>query len=224
MRILSPIFAVMLVSIPGWSVSAMTDDVPSPAERADAVRRHGLDPTSSLESRVKDTPATVLKMFEEAGGTAPSAHALTEAERRKLSGAFLALPPVHRRVLGERLRTVSFLDGMPNTALTSTVNPDEPYRLFDITIRAGVLREDVSEWLTWKERTCYEAAGSRLSVSIEAGKLDAIVYVLLHEATYVVDSCLRITPATRSGGQPAGEAPTSVFTEGIWSDRTVPSP
>jgi hypothetical protein len=218
------LIAGLLVFVSGWPAPAMTDDAPPPAQRADALRRHGLDPTTPLESRVKETPATVLKMFEEAGGAAPTAHALTEAERRKLSAAFAALPPLHRRVLSERLRSVSFLDGMPNTALTSTVNPDEPYRLYHVTIRAAILREDVSEWLTWKERTCFEAAGSPLSVAVEAGKLDAIVYVLLHEATHVVDDCLRITPAIRSGDQPAGDAPASAFTEGAWSGRTTPSP
>jgi hypothetical protein len=202
----------------------MADDVPSPAQRADAVRRHGLDPTSSLGSRIKETPATVLKMFEEAGEAVPTAHALTEAERRKLSAAFATLPPLHRRVLGDRLRSVSFLDGMPNTALTSPVNPDEPYRLFHITIRAGILREDVSEWMTWKERSCFEAAGSPLSVAVEAGKLDAILYVLLHETTHVVDACLRITPAIPSGDPPAGDAPASAFTEGVWTGRLTPSP
>jgi hypothetical protein len=138
---------------------APADDEPSPAQRADAARRHGLDPASPLESRVKETPAAVLKMFEEDGGAAPTAHALTRAERRRLSAAFAALPPLHRRVLGQRLRSISFLDGMPNTALTSTVNPDEPCRLFDITIRAAILQEDVSQWMTWKERTCYETTG-----------------------------------------------------------------
>jgi hypothetical protein len=220
---LLPFVAGWLLSISVGSATVMTDDDPSSGQRADAVRRHGLDPTSALESRVKGTPATVLKMFQEAGGTAPTAHALTPAERLKLSAAFAALPPLHRRILGERLRSVSFLDGMPNTALTSTVNPDEPYRLFDITIRAGVLREDVSEWLTQKERTCFEAASSPLSVSVEAGKLDAIVYVLLHEATHVIDSCLGITPALRSGDPPSG-VPVSAFTEGVWSEHTIPSP
>jgi hypothetical protein len=163
-------------------------------------------------------------MFEEADATAPKAHDLTATERRKLSEAFAALPPLHRRVLGERLRSVSFLEGMPNTALTSTVNPDEPYRLFDITIRAAILGQDVSEWLTEKERSCFKAAGSPLSVSVEAGELDAILYVLLHEGTHVVDSCLRITPAMRSGGQPGGDTPPTVFTEGVWSERTIPVP
>lgn len=160
-------------------------DEQSPAERADALHHHGLDPVSSLESRVTQTPATVLKMFTEAGQPTPTAHTLTAVEQRKLSTAFATLPPLHRRILGERLRSVSFLDGMPNTALTSTVNPEEPYRLFDITIRAAVLGEDVSEFLTQKERTCFDTTGSSLSVSIETGQLDAIVYVLLHEATHV---------------------------------------
>jgi hypothetical protein len=59
------------------------------------------------------------------------------------------------------------------------------------------------EWLTWKKRTCLEAAGSTLSVNVEAGKFDAIVYVLLHEATHVIDFCLGITPALGSGNPSA---------------------
>jgi len=196
----------------------------STEQRADALRTHGLDPASSLESRVKAAPATVLKMFADAGMAAPTPHALTAAERRQLSGAFAALPPLHRRMLGERLRSVSFLDGMPNTALTSTVNPDEPYRLFDITIRASVLGETVSEFLTAKERTCFDTAGSSLSVSIEAGTLDALVYVLIHEATHVVDSSLRITPGARPGDKPGTAPPATAFTEGVWSDRTIIAP
>ena len=118
------------------------------------IGRHGFDPASSLEARVKDTSAQVLDMFKELGGPPPRAHALTDGERLSLKKAIEALPPLHRRVLTERLRIISFLDGMPNTALTSTVNADEPYRLFDITINASILRQNVSEWLTQKERTC----------------------------------------------------------------------
>ena len=78
---------------------------------------------------------------------------------------------MHQRVLAGHLRTISFLDGMPNTALTSTVNPDEPVPLVDITIRAGVLRETGAEWMTSKERTLYDGGASRRSVSVEAGAL-----------------------------------------------------
>jgi hypothetical protein len=216
------------VSIAGFLVivsirPARADDSQSAAQRNDALSRPGLDAASPLESRVTVTPAAVLKMFKEAGDGVPTAHVLTATERRKLAAGFAALPPLHRRVLAERLRGVSFLDGMPNTALTSTVNPDDPYRLCHITIRAGILRENVSEWMTWEERTCYDAANSPLSVSVDAGKLDAIIYVLLHEATHIVDSCLQITPAARSDGQPARKRPAGGFTDGVWSEATTHS-
>jgi hypothetical protein len=211
--------AALLVFATGSS--AQGDDGPSPAQQSDVARRHGLDPKSPLESRVKKTPASVLKMFKDAGDAVPTPHVLTEAEQLMLAAAFAALPPLHQRVLGERLLSVSFLDGMPNTALTSPVNPDEPYRLFHITIRAAILREDISQWLTWKERTCFDASVSPLSVSVEGGKLDAILYVLLHEATHVVDACLQITPALAAGDPPAGGRPSTPFTEGIWSGRTA---
>ncbi len=224
MRVLSPALAAIFLFLSGGAAWGEAEDDPLSAQRAETVRRHGLDPSSSLESRIKDAPTTVLEMLKKLGRPLPMAHVLTVGERLKLSAAFEALPPLHRRVLRQRLRSVSFLDGMPNTALTLTVDPDEPYRLFDITIRAGILNEDISHWLTWKERTCFEAAGSSLSVSIEAGTLDAILYVLLHEVTHVVDSSLQITPAPRPGAQPAANDPINLFTDGVWSERSVHSP
>ena len=210
MRSISPFIASLLVSISGWCALGMRDEALSTVQQADAFRLHGLDPASPLESRVKPTPAAILKMFDEPGATLPTAHVLTGDENRKLTAAFAALPPLHRRILSERLRSVSFLDGMPNTAITSPANPDELYRLFDITIRAGILGEDVSDWMTQRERTCFNVKDSPLSVSVEAGKLDAIFYVLLHEATHVVDLALGITPS-------------NMFTEGVWSDRVMPA-
>jgi hypothetical protein len=190
----------------------------------DVVRRHGIDPSSPLEARVKETPASVLKMFKEIESSTPTHHPLTKSERLQLSAAFAALPPLHRRILSERLRCVSFLDGMPNTALTSTVNPGEPFLVFDITIRAAILRQNVSEWLTEKERTCFDSTASPLSVAVEAGKRDAIAYALLHEATHVVDSSLRITPKPPSGKAPADRKAAGLFANGVWRDQTTALP
>ncbi len=127
------------------------------------------------------------------------------------------LPPVHRRVLSAHLRELSFLDGMPNTALTSTVNPREPFRLLDITVNAAILRQNVSQWLTQKEQTCYDVTGSPLRVYVDAGtKVDALVYVLLHEATHVVDAAGQITPAV------IGKRTPSTFTAGVWNELALP--
>ena len=229
MSVPSRIFALVVVFVSAWSGPGRTASAgdPPPADRAEVYRRHGMDPSTSLESRIGATPASVLELFKADGFPAPSAHALTESEQDQLRSAIAALPPLHRRILRERLRTLSFLDGMPNTALTSTVNPGEPFRLYDITFNAAILRQNVSEWLTKKERTCFDAAGSRLSVSIDAGtKLEALVYVLLHEATHVVDGCLQITPALNPSGRPSGSGKpaATAFTEGIWIELSRPVP
>lgn len=180
-----------------------------------------IDPTSTLESRVGPTDPSVLKMFADAGMPTPIAHTLTDVERQALARAFAVLPPVHQRVLRERLRRLSFLDGMPNTALTSTVDTEAGTPAFDLTIRAGVLRETVSEFLTTKERTCFDFSGSDRTVAVEAGTLDAIVYVLLHEATHMVDGAMGLTP--REAAPRASEG--ALLTTGVWTDRlTIAGP
>lgn len=221
---LPTLIACMLLSVNAPTVRGQVSDGPTAAQRAETARRYDLDPASPLESRVRPTPTSVLKMFAEAKLPTPTTHTLTEAERRKLSAAFASLPPLHRRILSERLRSITFLDGMPNTGLTSTVNPDQPYQLFDITLRAGVFHQSASEWLTEKERSCFDAAGSPLSVSIDAGETDALVFVLLHEATHIVDSCLGLTPPHPSEKKTERTKSPTGFTRDVWSENRVPVP
>src|SRR5947209_6470943 len=126
MRAFMAVIAILILCIQAGLAPVVADDAPA-AQREAAFRRYGLDPASALESRVRETSPAVLKLFADEGSTPPTPHILAPEERDELSRAFEALPPLHRRVLSERLRSVSFLDGMPNTALTSTVNPDEPF-------------------------------------------------------------------------------------------------
>ncbi|WP_394839440.1 hypothetical protein LVJ94_21370 [Pendulispora rubella] len=203
-----PLLAVLL-AIGAGACANETHTVPAMPRPDEPVE--GFDAHSPGEARIGATPADVMRMLAEDGKPSPTEHALTPEERRKLAAAFGALTPLHRRVLRERLHSISFLDGMPNNALTSPADANEPHRLFHITFRAGILRENLSEFLTQKERQCFDTAGSSRSVSIEAGTMDAIVYVLLHEATHVVDGGLRLTPG-------------SAFTKSAWSDRTLIAP
>lgn len=195
---------------------------PNPSRQQSPRQPSGFDPTTHLQDRVGRTSDEVLQTFREAG-MAPRSHSLTAAERRLVARALAALPAAHQRVLKERLRRLSFLDNMPNTALTSTVE-SAPSPLFDITIRAAILSQTASQWLTEKERTCFQANDSTLQVFIEAGLRPALDYVLLHEATHVVDASLKINPAYSATGQLLDSAAAKPFTAGIWQDRTRPVP
>lgn len=170
-----------------------------------------------LLERIGCTSDEVLQQFHAAGMT-PQPHELTAAERRVVANALAALPPLHQRVLKARLHRLSFLDNMPNTALTSPVTARQP--LFDITIRAVILKQTATEWLTEKEQTCFAAADSACQVAVEAGLRPALDYVLLHEATHVVDATLHLTPAYSAAGQRLDSAAAKPFTAGIWQDRT----
>jgi hypothetical protein len=189
-----------------------------PASLTDTQRKYGLDPTSALESRIGPVPAAFIALFGDDGEAKPTNHVLTAEERRKVTVALAALPPLPRRILTARLRTLSFADGMPNTALTTTINPNDPDPLFDLTIRAGVLNQDVTQFLNNKERMCFDGSSSPLSVSIEAGTRDAILYILLHEAGHMVDSSLGLTAVHGASAQ------IGPFAAGIWSTRLLPIP
>jgi hypothetical protein len=163
-----------------------------------------------LTARVKDASPKVLQMFREAG-MSPKQHVLSPAERLKVSNAFALLPPLHQSVLKAHLRSINFLDDMPNTALTSKLNPDDKFTLYDITFRAAILQQNLTQWITEKERSCFRADDPALSVSILAGEMDAIAYILMHEATHVVDGSLEILPKNE-------------ITKGVWLDRTTIAP
>lgn len=170
--------------------------------------------------RVAVAPESVFTMFREAG-MAPVNHELTVLELAKIEKAFAVLPPLHQKILKGHLHSISFMDNMPNTALTSPVESPDSTKYFNITFRAGILHETISEWATWKERSCYEASTTpTYELSIEAGGLDAIVYVLLHEATHVLDAILKITPPVLDREELLSPTP---LTEGIWYKMNVPN-
>lgn len=48
------------------------------------------------------------------------------------------LPSLHQRTLKAHLRSIIFLDEMPNKALITIINPGALYLLFDIILRATI--------------------------------------------------------------------------------------
>jgi hypothetical protein len=163
--------------------------------------------------RIQIAPESVFKSFREAG-MKPVNHKLTPTEKEKVNHAFTLLPPLHQRILKQHLQSISFMDNMPNTALTSPVDTGGARKMFNITFRASLLDEDISQWATWKESTCFTpSADSGYKVRVEGGSMDATIYVLLHEATHIVDVVTGITPHPEKAD--AAVEPTP-FTKDIW--------
>ena len=165
------------------------------------------------KGRVLKAPESVFKKFIDAG-MQPTNHELTAAEQIKVDKAFSILPPLYKKILKEHLQSISFMDNMPNTALTSTLETADSSKQFNITFRAGILNETISEWATWKEKSAFNfTENPRMEIQIDAGKLDAIQYILLHEATHVVDAVLSLTPHAEEVDSLVAH---TAFTKNIW--------
>ncbi|REA64531.1 hypothetical protein DSL64_01575 [Dyadobacter luteus] len=159
-------------------------------------------------------------MFREAG-LKPVNRTLTTAEKEKVSNAFAHLTPLHQRILKQHLLSISFMDNMPNTALTSQLDTSGATKMFNITFRASLLEENISQWATWKENSCFTpTADSSYQLRVEGGSMDAIVYVLMHEATHIVDAVTGITPHPAENDTIV--EPT-LYTKNIWHTANRPA-
>ena len=170
---------------------------------------HGAAPSATLAGRIAPPDRTVIGHFEAAGMREIRPHVLTPAELAQVEQALARLPALHRRVLDAHLRHLSFVDGVPGqgTALTSQVGDSAR---FDITFRASALHETLAHFLTTKERRLFEADASGHTVTIEADGADALTYLLLHEATHVLDMSMKLT-----------ERQGNAFGNGIWLAPTA---
>jgi hypothetical protein len=179
------------------------------------------DPSIPLASRLTTTPNAVLQRFRGSANSTITPHQLSTAERAKVDGALQQLPGFARQAFLQHVRSISFLEGMPSNGTTikedGTAGP-----VFDVVLRASILNESISDFLTRKERNCYSATDSTKTLSVDAGPLPALLYVLLHESVHIVD----ISNRDGQAGPPrlfTNGAPNRLV-QGIWRDATTKEP
>lgn len=210
--------AAVLLSIVTSSGAAYSQGIaPLEAGRQSA----GVDSGASIMSRIGKVPPEIVERY--AGfGQVVTDHDLTDDQERMFFAALDVLTPLHLAILEKHLRSISFVMGMPSNAQTARVLPGGPEPAFDLIFNARVLGETLSEFATRKERQLFEAGDSPLSVSVVAGSMDAVAFVLAHEATHVVDMVLGLTPVTAPGAS-IQEAQQTPFAEGVWESSITPA-
>lgn len=162
---------------------------------------------AALMARVGAPSAMAVDEFKSAGMEAVRPHLLTAAERAKVESVLASLPELNRRVLEKRLRSLAFVDGIPGEG-TGLTSPDGT-GMYDITLRASILDEPLSTFLTTKEQRVFRDDGSGVTVTVDGTGTDAVTYVLLHESTHVTDFACGIT-----------KQPQQWFGAGIWASQT----
>lgn len=176
---------------------------------ARAAERPADPDVSAVMAKLSMPSAKAIERFTASGMQGIRPHSLAPDERLAVERAIAALPALHRQVLADRLHSLSFVDGLPGagTGLTSKVDGGNTY---DITLRASLIAESLSHFLTVKERRVFQPAGGAV-VTVRGEGVDALTYVLLHESTHVVDATLGLTRELKTP-----------LTQGVWTDRATP--
>jgi hypothetical protein len=175
--------------------------------RQQDLRQRGTSEVAVLMSRVGSPSQEAMKEFRNAGMEEVRPHPLTALERAKVEAALASLPTLNRHVLEKNLHYLAFVDGIPGEG-TGLTSPAAKAGLYDITLRASILDESLTTFLTTKERRVFTQDGSGITVTVKETGTDALTYVLLHESTHVMDKSCGIT-----------EDPHSRFTADIWAGQ-----
>lgn len=204
--------AILALSSLAASTGAVAQALPAPSRSGDC----RADADASIVSRIGPPAPKIAAIFAGTGASDINTHDLSAPELALVAQALARLPHLHRYILHRHLRRLSFLELQPGTgsALTRLVDPGAATPQFDISLRSSLLGETLTSFLNTKERRLFRDDGSGFQVSFDAGSSDALTYILLHEATHVVNQVRGLSDDQSS---PVGA--------GIWSDlRTLADP
>ncbi len=187
---------------------------------------YGFNPDSTLASRIMPPPPFFLDYLRKLDGRDDYNHYALKAPERAMMERYLrALPPRFRKVLKERLVGIYFISPFMGGGLSDWVM-DETGKVYAVlVINPEVFRRGLSDWLTYRERSCFRDDGSGVTVRVEADSgLSGLMYILLHEAAHIVDYAENHTPYVEhvlksATGLKAADLP---FTRGVWEEYEKP--
>lgn len=186
------------------------------------------NPDLKFSERVKEPPGFIMKYVRELDQKEYTHYMPRAKELKLMDKAFTHLPPLLKRMLDERLIEIYFINDFLGSGMTDWVVDKERNIYCVMYFNPVTVKMDMSEWLTWKEMTCFIKDNKDISVQIEAGeKYSAFTGILLHEAVHVADYVKHITPCvednTRALSAVKGEKiQDTPFVKGTWEGLSSP--
>jgi hypothetical protein len=169
----------------------------------------------------------------------------TAKQLAEISNYFEMLPPLHKKVMQERLIGVYFVSTFMGGGMTDLCIDDKGEVYFFIVFNPETLLYPFSDWVTMKDETCFipsvtadkipvldkpvTYSANKINISLN-GNYSGFFYILLHEGTHGVDYVKGITPYVENFCKnmkiyfnlPVKE--TSDFTKNVWDGIKSPVP
>ncbi len=160
------------------------------------LKNYSFSPESPIESRIKNTPDIVLHFLREYDQKPDyENYSPTSAEKDIIIHSINKLPDLHKKILKERLIGIYFIENFLGSGWADWVL-DENKKIYTyLAFNPDVLKNDISQWVTHKENTCFVQNNPDLKVEIDCGtEYNGFLYILLHESTHIIDYIKVITP------------------------------
>ena len=147
-----------------------------------------------LLDRIKTPPPFILSFIRKMDGRNYTSYKPSKKEIQIINKSFSLLPPLMLKYIKERVIEIYFINDLWGSGMTDWL-VDKNGKIFCVMyFNPMTLKKNMSEWLTYKERTCFKKDHKDTLISIRGGvKYSGFLGILLHEGTHVIDYCKNIT-------------------------------
>jgi len=184
------------------------------------------DRRSSLASRASAPPNVVLNYLMKLDNRNDyEPYTPNGNEMKIVESAIASLPAKHRYILQKRLIGIYFIRNFFGNGLADWIVDPQKTVYAILVFNSGVFAKNLSELLTEKEKTCFQADDPEYEIRIDCGKkFNGFYYILAHEATHAVDYVIHITPYTDRQYRDYMKirASETDFTKPVWSGYDAP--
>jgi len=193
-----------------------------PVSPAKDLKNYAFNPESPLMSRLQVIPGFVLGHLKDMDKDSTySSYSPSEKETALLAEYMDKLPALHKRVLQDRLLGIYFVQNFQGSGMAEYMlnEKDDVYTI--LILNPMVLKNDISKQLTYRENTCFIKDDIGLRIEVNSGSdYMGLMYILLHEATHIVDFVLNYTPYVEDELAKIKRIKirSTNFDKGVWTD------
>ena len=148
----------------------------------------------------------------------------TDADKNLVAEYIALLPDGYQKILQKKLLRIYFIENFSGGGMTDWVVDNNGNVLYYLVFNSSVLNRQINDWLTFKSNSIFEEdARQKIKINIDGG-YQALLYVLLHEGSHIVDYELAITPYMDQGNKEylARTGEETEYTKNIWASQNDP--
>lgn len=193
---------------------------------AKSLESYEFDPSVPLIDRVREAPDFVLSYLQDVMDATQTytPYMPTETEMDEIQGYLDLLPQSYMQTLQERLIAIYFINNWTGSGATDYVFDSDNEVFTYIIVNPEIMRHDASEWITYREASCFitgDQEDSGIIITVDCGnEYTGLTVLLIHESSHVMDFVHHYTPYVVEGlGQSVSETD---FVQGIWVDYDLP--